>query len=231
MDRSANHEDITIYNSFFKDTWADKTGVYVEMGAWNGQQESNTRFFDECLGWDGLLVEANPVMYKDVIANRPNAHKMFFAPSCSLLDTRQNKTVQFHPMRFTNAGQEGAGSIYEGRGKMVDVPCGPLTPVLSDLFPDGRINFFSLDVESAEPFIVEHLTFKEVFIEVLMVESWNVMCKPWPAECSSRDAVRKMMRDAGYLGYANLVRKSDVFIHPNATVKPVKVDRRVTALW
>jgi hypothetical protein len=83
-------------------------------------------------------------------------------------------------------------------------------------------------VESAEPFIVEHLTFKEVFIEILMVESWSAMCKMEPEVCSSRDAVRKMMREAGYLGYAKLISKSDVYIHPNATINLVDFGPR---LW
>ena len=32
-------------------------GVYVEMGAYDGHKYSNSRFFEEALGWSGLLIE------------------------------------------------------------------------------------------------------------------------------------------------------------------------------
>jgi hypothetical protein len=56
--RSKNKEDLSIYNLFFKKLAPTemKDFTYVEMGAFNGREESNSRFYDVCLGWKGLRV-------------------------------------------------------------------------------------------------------------------------------------------------------------------------------
>ena len=52
----------------------------MELGALDGMRYSNTRFYDQCLGWDGLLIESDPKMFDMLSINRPNAHQMNFAP-------------------------------------------------------------------------------------------------------------------------------------------------------
>jgi hypothetical protein len=83
------------------------TGTYVELGAFQGRAESNSAFFDLCLGWKGLLIEGNPAHYSKLVQNRPHAHKMSFAPSCDAHFEAINKTVEFHARKFTNAGLPG----------------------------------------------------------------------------------------------------------------------------
>lgn len=127
-ERSRHNEDSILYNLFFKDRRIEDKGTFIEMGAYDGIQESNSRFFEYCLGWRGLLVEANPYEYPLLYKNRPHAHKMGFAPSCSLEEEKIGKTIMFHDIASTNAGLEGAATTYNGRHK-VPVPCGSLTPV------------------------------------------------------------------------------------------------------
>jgi hypothetical protein len=158
--RSRLNEDLIIYNRFFKQRFAtasdeDKMKMksdftYVELGGFTGRDESNSRFFDRCLGWQGLLIEPNPSAFPILVQNRPYAHRMSFAASCSIQEEAMNKTVSFLTTTrpFSNAPQLGTenAAAYKGR-KAVDVPCGSLTPVLLDLFPGGHVSFFSLDVE------------------------------------------------------------------------------------
>lgn len=68
--RSANNEDKTLYNLFFKDDLS-RRGTMVELGAYNGIQESNSRFYDLCLGWDTLLIEGMSKTFDLLIQNRP----------------------------------------------------------------------------------------------------------------------------------------------------------------
>lgn len=44
---------------------------YLEIGALDGVKYSNTKFFEEHLGWSGILVEPNPVSFEKLKANRP----------------------------------------------------------------------------------------------------------------------------------------------------------------
>ena len=56
-ERSANNEDITLYRILFLNEDSPPIrGSMLEIGAFNGISESNSRFFDTCLGWDTLLI-------------------------------------------------------------------------------------------------------------------------------------------------------------------------------
>jgi hypothetical protein len=218
--RSVNEEDKSIYELFFKKNDSGDSadppikGNVVEMGAFNGLEESNSHFFDICLGWETLLVEGNPLLWDKLVTNRPHAHRFSYAASCSEEDEIANKTVKFDRFIWTNAGLAD-GSVttaYTATNKTSDVPCGSLTKVLLDVFPNGHVSFFSLDVEGAEPLVVgKALDFDKVFIEILMIENRNSFCQK---NCKSRNDYRKIMLDAGYVMFSKMVTKSDVFIHP-----------------
>ena len=213
--RSANNEDRVIYTRFFREILDGHAPTYVELGAFNGKQESNSRFFDECLGWNGLLVEANPNerVWNELVENRPTAHRMWMAASCSHEDAvHHNASIPFHNVLWTNAAQkEGTENAYNGRRTTVDVPCGSLTPFIKDLL-GSRVTFFSLDVEGAEPMVLEHLDFDQIRADVMIVENANQFCK---AQCESRDRFRAIMAKAGYIRY-DIVKKSDLFVHPES---------------
>jgi hypothetical protein len=145
--RSRYNEDKTVYETLFKNKMDSSIkGTFVELGAFDGSIESNSMFFERCLGWKGLLIEGNPENFKKVLTNRPLSHRMSFAPSCDAEYEMVNKTVQFYRYPMTNVGLVGSAKTYQGK-PTVDVPCGPLGPVLEDVFAEEqRIAFFSLDV-------------------------------------------------------------------------------------
>ena len=260
--RSRYDEDKIIYNTFFKNanaaaavddddddddstTHKEEAGssrmTYVELGAFDGSRESNTMFFDKCLQWHGLLIEGQPHSYQGLLQHRPHAHKMSFAPSCP---EGGNRTVEFAKAKFTNTGVSGFAKAYDNpKAHKIEVPCGPLGPVLEDIFPTidrsntttttnnstsisndtkgggegGKptINFFSLDVEGAEFVVLETIDFQAVQIDVLMVEVQNNFCVD--DSCLVRQQVRqKMVEVEGYQLYKNVVRASDIYVHPES---------------
>lgn len=91
------------------------------------------------------------------------------------------------------------------------VPCGSLTNVLLDIFPQGHVTLFSLDVEGSEPLVLKQLDFEKVYIEVMIIENRNNFCNQ---NCRSRDEFRKIMDRAGYTRFVGDVTKSDLYIHP-----------------
>ena len=212
-ERSRGDEDYAVYKWFFEDL--EGKGTFVELGAFTGIAESNSRFFDECLEWDGLLIEANPSMKQNIVNNRPHAHKIFFAPTCGTEGT--NETVQFHSNSFSNAGQKISTKAYTGVEKyLVDVPCGPLSPVLETLLT-GHVNFFSLDVEGAEAMVLRTIDWSKVRVDIMIAESNNEHCKD---VCESRSQVREIIKKAGYKLYIDGIFKSDLFIHPSIKKTP-----------
>ena len=213
--RSANDEDLTIYNLFFKEMGNTPKGSVVEIGAFNGHQESNSHFFNKCLGWETLLIEGNSHVYNNLLENRPNAHRFHLVPTCTKEEEMANKTIAFYATPWTNAGL-GDGSVETAFNEdkewiPVNVPCGTFTQILLDTFPNGHVTFFSLDVEGSEPAVVGNIDFDKVFIEVMMIEHFNNFCEE---KCKSRDEFRRIMEEAGYVRFSNLVFKSDLFVHP-----------------
>ncbi|KAL7535398.1 hypothetical protein ACHAXR_006468 [Thalassiosira sp. AJA248-18] len=214
-ERSRFHEDKIIYD-LFKNTTIPSSpneesplpkGTYVELGAFDGKDESNTMFFDKCLGWDGLLIEAQSQSYQQVIKHRPQAVKMSFSPTCK----NEGDTAKFYDYPLSNNGMEGLAKSYTGK-ETIEVPCGPLTPVLHDVFgPDGKVSFFSLDVEGAELKVLETIDFNVLSIEVIMVEIQNTYCPE--ANCPSVLNIRKHMAMTGkYALFVNFLEASDVYV-------------------
>ncbi|MDC0525990.1 FkbM family methyltransferase [bacterium] len=53
-------------------TGGQRDGFFIEIGGNDGLRASNTVFSEACLGWRGLLIEANPVSFGLLRANRPD---------------------------------------------------------------------------------------------------------------------------------------------------------------
>ena len=213
-ERSRLNEDKTIYERFFKGRNVTD-GSFVELGAFDGKQESNSNFFETCLGWKGLLIEGNPENFVNVMKNRPFAYKMSFAPSCQ----EPGGSISFYMYPLTNVGLVDSAKTFKGK-PTVDVPCGPLGPVLEDVFEGKPIRFFSLDVEGAEKLVLDTIDFEKVHIDILMIEIQNRHCQN--EKCKVRQDVRAKMKEAGYTIHKGMVHASDVYVHPQSEFQLMK---------
>ena len=45
-----------------------RNGVFIELGGFEGILGSNSFFFERCLNWTGLVVEANPFSYSILVS-------------------------------------------------------------------------------------------------------------------------------------------------------------------
>ena len=148
-------EDSVVYRSFFHDLDgrplpADSEAVVLEMGAVNGLEESNSRFFETCLDWRSVLVEPSTKNFEQIPRNRPNATS-FHAAVCETARTvRLSLDVGTMPNIFGDPG---------GRGE--SVRCRPLAELLDEVrwAPSGsrRVDYFSLDVEGAESEVIRSM--------------------------------------------------------------------------
>eukprot|EP00934_Nitzschia_sp_Nitz4_P008507 Nitzschia sp. Nitz4//scaffold24_size164493//39583//40365//NITZ4_002314-RA/size164493-processed-gene-0.224-mRNA-1//-1//CDS//3329544072//8497//frame0 len=214
--RSSREEDKTLYYLFFDNkttTSSSQNLSYVELGAFNGIRESNTRFMDRCLGWTGLLIDANPMKYDKLLEVRPHAHCLQVAPSCS-----SPTEIGFHSVGYTNAAQANVPNEYDN-STLIQVPCDRFTPILKDIL-GGYATLVSLDVEGAEDQVLATVDFDQVHVEMWMVENVNNLC-PREEDCPSRSRSRKILFGAGYVGYVDVIMGSDLFVFPNSTYDQV----------
>jgi hypothetical protein len=74
-----------------------RNGFYIEIGAYDGIQESNTLFFEKYKNWRGILVEPSEQYFR-LIKNR-NFNNFFFHKACVSFEN----TIKFQ--KFIYAGK------------------------------------------------------------------------------------------------------------------------------
>ena len=164
----------------------------------SGVRESNSRFFDLCLGWQGLLVEPNKRIYERMEKLRPNAHHLGVAPSCN----STSDVVKFPDHEYTNA-------VSNEEGASIEIHCGPLWYYLQQL-GISHIDFWSLDVEGYEINILKTVDFEKVQIDVIISESVNRL----EGTAERAEAVRSFLAQNDFLVLQSVtIDSSDVFLH------------------
>lgn len=144
-------------------------GFFVEAGAYDGESLSNTLYFEKTLGWTGLLVEANPRAYRELLNKDRHA---WVTPSC-LSVTKQMERISFLAdgmvggiQGFIKKLQVDVSNpyVYE-----VNVTCFPLDMML-DAIGVQTVDFFSLDIEGSEAAVLRNFPFERVEVGVLSIE-------------------------------------------------------------
>lgn len=144
---SQNFQDIwAIYENQYKANHGD--GFFVEFGATNGIDGSNTYLLEKRCGWKGILAEPNPVWHKELFENR----KATIVTDCVYTET--GKTVSFvdapDPCLSTiqGYGENDEHSKIREQGKTVEVN----TISLHDLLANAPyvIDYMSIDTEGSE---------------------------------------------------------------------------------
>ena len=165
-------QDKFVYDVFFK----DKTdGVFVDIGAHNGEIDSNSLFFEN-LGWSGFCIEPNPEMFNQLQSIR----------KCKCFPyaiSNENKTSQFFQIK------EGGPTVLSGLVEefsqdaihringynledtqyfdYIDIECRTFDSIV-DVYD---IDFLSLDTEGNELKILQSIDFNKYNIDVITVEN------------------------------------------------------------
>jgi FkbM family methyltransferase len=183
---SQSREDIAIHNFFCNKTG----GSFVELGALDGVQYSNTKFLEDHRQWSGLLIEAQPESAARLKRNRPRVVTIASAVCAEGVDT----------LTFTGRADAVSGSVntmtdrfrtvYHGmNSNTYSVPCGPIGQMIRDANLT-HVDLFSLDVEGGE-------------FQVLETMDWNISVTLWVIELDGYnpqkdEKVRKLLKSHGY---------------------------------
>jgi len=154
-----------------------KKGFFIEAGALDGERLSNTLVFELRHQWTGLLVEANPFIYLQLLEKKRKVHSV----NVCLSTQKSPMNVKFEVMEGPGISgmldKDGNSARSLGNSKfknapvatVVDVLCLPLFTLLAAMdFP--TVDFFSLDVEGAELGILQTIPWHQVDIRVVLIE-------------------------------------------------------------
>ena len=157
-----------------------RSGFFVEVGGLDGEEFSNTLFFEKNRDWDGLLIEANPYTYRQMLKKD---RRCYMAHHCissdvaamtfkvagavtSAIETMSKK----HAERISkDIPVYGHHSTWQGSGSLVTTQCTTLNALMRRI---GRthIDFFSLDVEGAELHILKSIDFRTLSFDLVLIE-------------------------------------------------------------
>lgn len=184
----------------------------------NGIAMSNTLMFEHKYGWTGVLIEANPDMFKTLIYNRPAAtcvraaicHKkqiVHYSRSSSvgmrgILEFM--KPAHIHKWLYPKDNEQKKAAVW---GHAIKTMCLPLTGIFDEIdFPrsaDGRwhIDWWSLDVEGAELEVIQGVNFKRFKFSVINVEAQSE--EHLSDSQNKNEAVRELLRYNNYTWHSN----------------------------
>ena len=128
--------------------------VFLEVGGYDGIHESNTLYLQHCLGWSGIMIEAQPVNFNQLVVNRPGVITLNSALSNECLPY---SNISFSRNPSTGSRMERSSLLRVNRPiQHVKVPCAPLQHYL-DLLQVKDLSFLSIDVESFELHVIRSL--------------------------------------------------------------------------
>ena len=158
---SQQGEDSVLFNMFFKQ---QRNGVYLEMGALDGITYSNTKFFEETLGWSGTLIEASIPSYQKLKKNRPK-NRLFHNAVCS-----ERKMVTFSGINAEAGIREHMSDRHQKSNRFGDVTsqvqCERLSVLLKGV---SKVDLWSLDVEGAEYDVLQSMDW-DIPVHVMIIE-------------------------------------------------------------
>lgn len=150
MTYAQNGED-DILARFFGE---QRGGFFVEVGAHDGVQFSNTLLFEQ-RGWRGICVEPNPQTFPDCERNRPGS--VCIQAACVADEAQTEATLYLSQMpvlaTLTTAHEDKIATIHGNCGVShlgfapVVVPARTLDSILTEYPPAERLDLVSIDAE------------------------------------------------------------------------------------
>ena len=147
-------------------------GVFIEVGAYDGVNQSNTKLLEQYYGWTGILVEPSQVLFENLCANRCNS-KCF---QCALGSFEENNTYVWGDFNGHLMSSVDGHRLKRVRRRSESAPQRVLMRSLQSILDElgiRYVNFFSLDTEGYEFNILKGIDFDKTTFDYLLIEIYN----------------------------------------------------------
>ena len=155
-----------------------KNGVFIDVGAYDGNIVSNTLYIEDCLYWTGICIEPNPEVFLKLKDNR-NCNCLNFGVSDIELDMNFYKVNGYAEMLsgFTDyLSKEHKDRIesevlkYNDSVEIIKVKSKRLDNILKENNID-YVDYLSIDTEGNEFRVLKSIDFKKCYIKVISSEN------------------------------------------------------------
>jgi len=185
----------------FANAFRKKGGFFIDLGAHQSREWSNTYFFERCLNWRGICVEANPTLAADFKGTR----------SCILEQTCISDSAK--ELWFKPDGPVGEALTHTPtkqeieRDQLIKVPC----TTLDNLFHKHKVqnvDFISIDVEGSELSVMSTFTQWHKVDWIVAETMWSTMHLGW------------LLADKGFWRVSDIGGADDVFVRGPVPMQP-----------
>jgi len=187
LSKSQFGQDVHIIENVYSNK---KNGFFLEIGAYDGINMSNTYLLEHKYNWTGVCVECNPIWFSKLKINRPNCINLDFA-----VYNEDNKVLE-----FINDDTGGCSGFVETnthghilKKEIIKVKTQKLTTILETVNAPNFIEFLSLDTEGSEYEILNSHNFDKYIFGYICVEHNFIS--------SNRIKIRNLLESKGYLFY------------------------------
>ena len=155
-------QDWVVFHHYFQGRHAWGDGFYIDIGTNDPIRISNTLFFDKCLGWGGLCIEAQAMYHEPIRRDRGCT----LVPHC-VLD--REEVTSMH-------GAGGSASIVRGPAGDASGPPGPTMSCLSmksvlEQHNVTSVDLVSIDIEGSEPSVLSCVDFNHFTPTAVLIET------------------------------------------------------------
>lgn len=141
-----------------------ESGFYIECGANDGINQSNSWYFDKCKNWKGILIEPIPRLFRELKNNRNS--KNIFVNKCLVSKKYKHK--------YINITDKNLASRIE-KNSSLKVEVSTLNKILMENNAPKIINLFSLDVEGYEFEVLNGIDFSKYKFEFILIETNKII--------------------------------------------------------
>ena len=171
-----------------------RRGFFVELGAHDGESMSNTLFLEKERDWNGILIEGNPIVYEKLLKKNRKCYSInccvsndMNAMEFTLADHLSSANVTMTKSQSKRINYIKKGHADKDFGKVVTIKCQSFNDIM-DAIGVNYIDFFSLDVEGAELYILQSIDWRRFYIDIFFIETDQ-----------NRDDIIQYMSSVGYV--------------------------------
>jgi FkbM family methyltransferase len=159
----------------FQDLFVDwmlkkKNGIFIEFGACDGIDISNTYYLEKYMGWTGILLEPAESWHNDIKINRPNCIIDFRCVS-----SQSGNEVDFYENSELKLSSSNSKSFSKNSYKVKTISLNDVfveykEKLLKNSNEPNSIDFISIDTEGNEYEILKNFDFNKYLPKIVIVE-------------------------------------------------------------
>jgi FkbM family methyltransferase len=193
-------QDWILYYNFFR---GKTKGFYIDIGANAPQTGSVSYFFDRCLQWKGICVEAQPELAKNLREKR----------TCKVVNACIDSEAS--EVSFVKDGDHSRilkPDEIVTSGSVIRVKCMTLEQLLQE--NDVKyVDFMAMDIEGNEARVLDKFPFEKYSIDVINVENHRAPLR-----------LNELLNDAGYWKITD-TGTDDIYIKAIKILQPTTIEK------